>query len=362
MPFRRSHTSASDPDFNRVKLPEGVSEERWNVERDRWQNPRLRALLGSLRLITTAQESNTAILNASPKRLESMWRIVREVADAVRRDLGPVIGFPSVIPELESAREAVAANLAHLELTLLAQIQDLPAHPAEADYDELRRFLCVAIGQLHGFLQDSFGSLMANDPRGRFDADYYLSKEFPRDVEESEWLFTSVTDFDGDVRHVEKERQQLFPRFLEQVAGLRRLPEPHDWAPIESFLRFLSEDFTLSIRKIMSLRAIRLTELELLSHHASEIPVSCRVLLELYESGRLSVNALAAFDTLDGSQAADPPHAGVVSATISSRLLQHARGLDDALRDLGAFIPLWRQGISQRRALAFRFSGGNRSA
>lgn len=356
MSFNRSNLISNDPDFHRVTLPEGVSEEEWCLERDRWQNPRLRALLGSLRRVSGVQESNTAILHSSPKRLMAIWSVVREVAETVRRDLGPVIEFPSAIPELEAARKAVAANFAHLELTLLAQVNDLPEEPRRQKHDDLRRFLCVAVGQLHAFLQDSFGSLMASDPRGRFDADYYLSREFPRDVEESEWLYTSVTSFDDDFRQVENERRRLFPPFFEQAAGHQRIPDPQDWAPIESYLRFLSIDFTANIRSILSLRAIRLTELDLLSHHASEIPITCRVLLELYESGRQSINALAfAQARVDGAQA-DSPHGEVVSASVSGRLIQHARGLDDSLRDLGAFIPLWRQGISQRRALAFRMS------
>ncbi len=356
MPFNRSNLDSKDPDFHRVTLPKGVSEEAWRIERDRWQNPRLRALLGSLRRLSGVQESNTAILHSSPKRLLAIWSVVRKVAEAIRRDLVPIIEFPSAVPELEHAREAVAANLAHLELTLLAQVSDLPEEPPQQQHDDLRRFLCVAVGQLHAFLQDSFGSLMASDPRGRFDADYYLSREFPRDVEESEWLYTSVITFDDDFRHVENERRRLFPPFFEQLVGRQRVPEAQEWAPIESYLRFLSVDFTDNIRKILSLKAIRLTELDLLSHHASEIPITCRVLLELYESGRQSINALAfAQARLDGGQA-ESPHAEVVSASVSGRLIQHARGLDDSLRDLGAFIPLWRQGISQRRALAFRMS------
>ncbi len=356
MPFNRSHVDSRHPDFHRVTLPEGVTEDQWCTERDRWQNPRLRALLSSLRRLSGVQESNTAILHSSPKRLTAIWSVVRDVVHTIRRDLGPVIEFPSAIPELESAREAVAANFAHLDLALLAQVCDLPEEPPPQQHDDLRRFLCVAVGQLHAFLQDSFGSLMASDPRGRFDADYYLSREFPRDVEESEWLYSSVIAFDDDFRQVENERRRLFPPFMEQVAGYQRIPDPQDWAPIESYLRFLSVEFSGNIRKILSLRAIRLTELDLLTHHANEIPVTCRVMLELYESGRQSINALAFAQAGQEGAGANSPHADVVSATVSGRLIQHARGLDDSLRDLGAFIPLWRQGISQRRALAFRMS------
>jgi len=354
MTIKRSNIDGDDPAFDRILLPEGVSGAQWQAEIDRWHNPRLRTLLGSLRKISNVQESNTAILNSSPKRLTAMWAAVREVAATVREDLDPVLNEPSAIPDLELARQGVVANLAHLKLTVLAQVVDLPADPPPAKLDELRRFLCVCIGQLHAFLQDSFGSLMASDPRGRHDSDYYLSKEFPRDVEESEWLYTSVISFDAEFREVEAERRRLFPPFLERIAGRQRIPEPTDWAPVESFLRFISTEFTINLKKVLGLRAIRLTELELLTHHANEIPVTCRVLLELYETGRQAVNALAFAQAKRTGTEFGSPHAEVVSAAVSGRLIPHVRGLDDSLRDLGAFIPIWRQGISQRRALAFR--------
>jgi hypothetical protein len=335
-------------------LPDGVSEQQWHAEMERWQNPRLRTLLGSLRKISAVQESNTAILNSSPKRLVAIWGVVRDVAARVREDLDPVLSEPSAIDQLETAREAVASSLSHLKLTLLAQVDDLPDDPQPSQQDELRRFLCVCVGQLHAFLQDSFGNLMAADPRGRHDADYYLSKEFPRDVEESEWLYTSVITFHAEFKQIESERRRLFPAFLERIAGRQRIPEPRDWAPVESYLRFLSTEFTATLKKVLALRAIRLTELELLTHHANEIPITCRVLLELYETGRQAVNALAFAQAKRTGADLGSPHAEVVSASVSGRLVPHVRGLDDSLRDLGAFIPIWRQGISQRRALAFR--------
>lgn len=351
MELKRSNAIGSSPDFGRGELPEGVSEDQWRLEMERCQNPRLRTLLGSLRRCLGVQESNIAILHSSPKRLVAMWETVREIAERIETDLAPLLSRTSVVPDLETARQAVAANYAHLELTLLAQIKDLPADPPPREHDQLRRFLCVAVGQLHAFLQDSFGSLMASDPRGHHDADYYLSREFPRDVEESEWLYTSVISLDAEFERIESDRRRLFPPFLEGIAGRQRLPEPTDWAPMESFLRFLSTGFTDTLKKILSLRAIRLTELDLLSHHASELPVNCRVLLELYEAGHQILTALSLGDAWPVGSS---PHTAAASATVSSRLIPHLRALDDSLRDLGAFIPLWRQGISQRRALAFR--------
>lgn len=337
-----------------VALPDVVTERQWRREMERWQNPRIRALLGCLRRLDAVFESNIAILNCSPKRLVTMWATLREVVALIRRDLAPLLTEPSAIADLDASRQAVAAGLGHLESTLLVQIDGFPVEVPPQRHDELRRFLCVAIGQLHGFLQDSFGALMASDPRGRHDSDYYLSKEFPRDVEESEWLYASVLALDADFRDVERERQRLIPAFLEHVAGHQRLPEPDAWSGLESLLRHLASDFAARLRRVLSLRAIRLTELELLSHHAVEIPITCRILIELYESGRQSVGALSFVRAVPDREDVRGRLAALLDATLSSRLIPHARALDDSLRDLGAFIPIWRQGVSQRRALAFR--------
>jgi hypothetical protein len=337
-----------------ISLPDGVTEDQWRRELERWQNPRLRALLGCLRRLDPVRESNIAVLNCSPNRLAVMWSTVREVAELVRTDLAPLLAAPSPIPALEASRQSVAVSLAHLEATLLAQADAFPRDAASRHEHELRRFLCVAVGQLHAFLQDSFGSLMASDPRGSHDADYYLSREFPRDVEESEWLYASVLALDADFREIERERRKLFPKFLERVAGLQHLPDPAEWSPMGGFLRRLGVDFSARLRTILLLRAIRLTELELLSHHATEIPITCRVLIELYESGRQAVAALSFARAVPDSGELGARMAKLVDATSSARLMPHARALDDSLRDLGAFIPIWRQGVSQRRALAFR--------
>ena len=360
MKRRFSPTERRGTPLEIITLPDGVTEDQWQRELEGWQNPRLRTLLGCLRRLDGAHESNVAILNCSPARLTVMWATVREVAGLIRADLAPLLVEPSPIPALDASRRSVAIGLGHLDATLFAQIDAFPRDVAARQQHELQRFLCVAVGQIHAFLQDSFGSLMASDPRGRHDADYYLSKEFPRDVEESEWLYASVLALDADFREIERERRAVFPATLERIAGRQHLPDPAEWAAMHAFLHRLGTDFAARLRTILLLRAIRLTELELLSHHATEIPITCRVLSELYESGRQSVSALSFALAAQPSSELGPRMALIVDATVSARLLPHARALDDSLRDLGAFIPIWRQGVSQRRALAFR--GASRPA
>ena len=87
-----------------VALPPGVSTSQWTLEKFRWQNPRIRSLMGCIKMLESVMESNYAILHCSPARLHEIWRQVRQVADMIRADLGALLEYPSVIPELERAR------------------------------------------------------------------------------------------------------------------------------------------------------------------------------------------------------------------------------------------------------------------
>ena len=69
---------------HQVALPPGVSVASWSLEKVRVQNPRIRAYLGSLRLLEQTNESNYAILHCSPGRLLQIWRRVRRVCQIIQ--------------------------------------------------------------------------------------------------------------------------------------------------------------------------------------------------------------------------------------------------------------------------------------
>ncbi|HYN20470.1 MAG TPA: hypothetical protein VE078_05890, partial [Thermoanaerobaculia bacterium] len=82
-------------------LPEGVTALDWALERVNYQNPRIRAFLGCIRLLDGVLESNYALLHCSPERLLDIWRKVRQVADLIRNRLSPLLEVRSKIPILE---------------------------------------------------------------------------------------------------------------------------------------------------------------------------------------------------------------------------------------------------------------------
>lgn len=342
-----------------VKLPKGVSAAEWTREMGRWQNPRIRAFLGTHRILQDVLESNFAILHCSPKRLHEMLATVRSVKQLLRTDIALLLNGPSMIPELDSSRLAVKANLNHIDQTLLSQLDMFPDTVPEEREGELRRFLCVAIGQLHRFLQDSFGALVSADPRANHNADYYLSKEFPRDIEEAEWLYNSVHSLEEHLRKLDRDRPRLLVDVRRRLEQDRRLPTHEEWADTDAYLDRLVESLTPRLREVIGLRGIRIEELELLDHYSTEIPTICRVLSELHESGCEALSRLTSHRrTAPRSTTYGRPEIARLHHTLCNRMIPQLRFLDDYLRDLGVFVPLWRLDISQRRALLLRFAAG----
>ena len=90
----------------------------WPLEKVRWQNPRIRALLGSVRSLERVLESNFTILHCSPTRLLEIWDTVRTVCWVVQTKITPLMEHPSALPDLDeairTARETLSLSLIHI--------------------------------------------------------------------------------------------------------------------------------------------------------------------------------------------------------------------------------------------------------
>jgi len=323
------------------QLPEGVSVADWEAEKSRGQNPRIRTLLGCSGMLEAVHESNQAILNCSPDRLAEIWAMVRHVALVIEEDLLPLLEETSLIPALEGARQRTRSAALVLSTTIVAEIVEMPIEIEQERSRDFRKLLCVALGQLDDFLQDAFAELMANDPRSLHDAGYFLSLRFRRDVEEAAWLIASVDDLDGRLDAYEERRQRLVRGLVERLESSDTLPETDELGSAAELLREIVHDLTRRLKEVAALRGIRFAELEVIDHWALDLPAYCHGLLELWQvtrSGRAEGRAGAA--SWEGA--------------VRARSLELLRALDDLLQDLRAFLPLWRRGISDRRALAFR--------
>jgi hypothetical protein len=330
-----------------VTLPDGVTLADWALERVRWQNPRIKCLLGCYQLLDQVFESNFAILHCSPSHLREVWSAVRQVASTLTGELRPLLSPSSCIPALDDARQAAEMVLAVLDEQLLTRIREMPAEVPEDDADELRRLLCVAIGQLHAFILDGLGQLMAADPRSQHNVDYFLTRKFARDVDEAEWLHTSVARLASYVARLDRDRVARLGAASRTIAATRRLPSPEEWAEVADYLGLLTAGLTPRLKQTLGLRGIRFAELELLDAHSTAIPTRCEVATSLYDAGR------AALDEVAG--AGDPsPLRDRLDRLWSDRLLVELRTIDEHLCDLVAFVPVWLQGIENRRALLLK--------
>lgn len=328
----------------------------WHLEKVRWQNPRIRVLLGSVRSLDRVLESNFAILHCSPTRLLEIWDTVRTVCWVVQTKITPMMEQSSVLPVLDGAIRNARDSLAFLGSEVLTLLEPFPDHPEEAQYSDLRKALCVTIGKLHGVLVDTLGEILAADPRSRHDVDYFLARKFPRDVEESEWLQTSVQRLDSDLTELNTRRHADLGSVIDTMVRSGRLPSPDVWRRVTAFLETVESDLAPKLRTLAGLRAIRFGELEVLQAHASDLPQSCRMVGELYET------AVAVLDSLGSSLGARQGQARSLSAAdaervLCSRILNCLREVEDELRDLATFIPLWLSSIEKRRALMLRPKG-----
>ena len=328
----------------------------WAIEKVRWQNPRIRALLGSVRSLDKVLESNFAILHCSPARLLEIWDTVRTVCRVVQNEITPLMERPSMLPILDEAVQNARETLGFFDREVFAQLERFPDRPEEDQFDELRKILCVSIGKLHGFLVDTLGEILAADPRSQHDVDYFLARKFPRDVEESEWLQTCVLELDIELARLNVRRHDDLGPVIDSMAKTGKLPSSEAWQRLAAFLDALESEFAPMLATIAGLRAIRFGELEVLQTHARDLPEACRVVGELFAT------AGAVLDTLPASEGGDDSRMINVSTpeiekVLCSRILICLRAVEDELRDLSTFIPLWLSNIDKRRALMLRPKG-----
>ena len=325
----------------------------WPLEKVRWQNPRIRALLGSVRSLERVLESNFAILHCSPTRLLEIWDTVRTVCWVVQTKVTPLMEESSSLPELDEAVRNARDTITFLDGEVFAALDRFPVVPEEHQFEDLRRTLCITIGKLHGFLVDTLGEILAADPRSQHDVDYFLARKFPTDVEESEWLQTSVRQLESDLSQLNTRRHDDLGSVIDEMAKSGHLPSSEVWQRLANCLDELESDFAPKLKTIAGLRAIRIGELEVLQAHARDLPMSCRVVGELHATAGATLDKLtASLDGVDNQAAREA--AADVERILCSRIISCLRLVEDELRDMATFVPLWLSSLEKRRALMLR--------
>jgi hypothetical protein len=337
-----------------VELPADITIADWALERRRVQNPRIRSLLGCVRSLESVLDSNYAILHCSPHRLHEIWTRVTQIVELVRSELAPLLAEPSCLPRLESERQNTLMALELLESSVLRELDRFPLDIESGQMMRVRKLLCVSMGKLHAFLQNAFARIVAADPRSRFDADYFLSRRFPLDIEEAEWLWVSVAALRKHLESLHDER--LAHMATAEVLGNDYAPaEDEAWNQLRGFLERIRTDLTPRLREVLSLRGIRFDEMEVLDRYAAELPALCSLVDEIGTLIRSHQRELAALPV------AQDKNRKIVAATqmllqgsTNRKLSSLMIALDERLRDLEAFVPFWLEEIGRRRALMLR--------
>jgi hypothetical protein len=325
----------------------------WTLEKLRWQNPRIRVLLGSVRSLDNVMESNFAILHCSPTRLLEIWDAVRTVCGVVKTKITPLMEQSSALPDLDEAVRNARETLNFLNSEVFAHLDRFPDRPEEHEFDELRKTLCITMGKLHGFLVDTLGEILAADPRSEHDVDYFLARKFPHDVEEAEWLQTSVQRLDNELVRLNARRHSELGSVIDTMARTGHLPSSQAWQGLAAYLEALKADVTPKLESIAGLRAIRFGELEVLQAHARNLPESCRVVGELHTLAGVILGTLTASLDREPGQA-NRRVVAAVEKVLCRRIITCLRVVEDELRDLATFVPLWISSIEKRRALMLR--------
>jgi hypothetical protein len=270
----------------------------------------------------------------------------------MRSELLPTLQAPSVIPSLDVARRHAAASFRALAETVLTELERYDRPLGADQLPEVRKLLCVSIGKIHAFLRDTFGEIVANDPRSRHDADYFLSKRFAQDIEESEWLYSAVYALDELLDGLEKACSAELADSLPRMRKDRMIPPEPEWEQTRKLLDILLNDLLPKLKEVLSLRGIRVNDMESLEAHASNISILCRSLLEVYAVGRDVIEQLKGV----GAKTLDDREQKVKDLmschrVVSGRMVELLTKLQAALRDLAQHIADSKAGIEKRRAL-----------
>jgi hypothetical protein len=297
-------------------------------------------------------DGNYAILHCSPDRLRKIWGQVEDVARLMRSELLPTLEARSVIPSLDEARRRAAAALQALVEGVLAPIErygnSLPAY----QLPEARKLLAVSMGKMHAFLRDTFGDIVANDPRSRHDADYFLSRRFAQDIEESEWLYSSVYELYDLAQGVERACSTELTAILPRMRRERTIPSEPEWERACTILDSIVVDLLPKVKEVLGLRGVRIDDMESLEAQASAISADCRSLVEAHLVGREVIEQLKAGG---GSTLEDWEQSAkdliTCQRVVSGRLIELLTRLHRSVRDLAKQVAAAKAGIEKRRAL-----------
>ena len=210
----------------------------------------------------------------------------------MQAELAPTLTQRSHIPELETARRNAELGFHSLASTVIKDIDAYPARIQDDDLPAVRRLLCLSIGRIYSFLRDTFGEIVASDPRSLHDSDYYLSKRFPQEIDEAEWLYASVEHLNRRLQGIVKMWAGQFHRVSALLSDEQMVPGASAWAEMAAVLQLLTDGLTTHLQEVLALSGIRFDEMEPIDHYAYDVPHDCHSLRDTYALARDTIDRL----------------------------------------------------------------------
>jgi hypothetical protein len=151
---------------------------------------------------------------------------------------------------------------------------------------------------------------------------------------------------------LEKACSAEFADFLPRMRREGMIPPEPEWEQTRKLLDVLLGDLMPKLKEVLSLRGVRVNDMESLEAHASSISTDCRSLLEVYAVGRGVIEQLKEV----GGPTLNEREQRVndlmsCHRVVSGRLTELLTRLQASLRDLAKHIADSKAGIEKRRAL-----------
>ncbi|MEZ5332334.1 MAG: hypothetical protein R2991_09845 [Thermoanaerobaculia bacterium] len=334
------------PGRKQLVLPQGVSEADWASERARTQNPCIRAVLACVRRLEQLDSLNYFILRCSPEQLVQLREKLDGIVTLFEVEGLPRLREPSSIPALGRARRRAERAYSQLRAGDLARLDREPIERSGAG-PEARRALSRTIGKLERYLEDTYGRLMAADPRSRHGEGYFLSKQFARHVRDTETLYGLVFDLDAFLEEQGQSVTRSVSALAETLMRGESPPVRTAWTPVVQFLRSVREDLAPRLAALVVMQGIRFQEARILD----DLGLRLRVLAEVVLEQQVNLSEVE-FRELRADGAGDSQASSRL--VLSQRLARNLRDLDTEYRKLREFVPSWLTNLEARRALMLR--------
>ena len=332
-------------------------------------------LLGFINTIQAISGSNRELLLCSEQKLLVTTRQFLKVCEGLRQFVADLATFHSNIVELEEAREDVKTFFYSHISGSIEEISDLHkiVFAAEAgefssrrtELDSFRKILAKIMGMVRTELQKIFAHLFARDPRNLFRArgtrsqQEILFRQFQRDVEVTEMLYTAVRRLDTYMRGaiIPSDLIQMIAGKIETEKSVVCLFEDETSSFLKDLIDEVQGILLPEINEVLYLDGIWFDEFENIERKArmlADVCLSFRAFFQERQGLRVEIaRQIAPFRDEDANGSKKSLRA-VLDAFDTFETFRYqdvaecVRSIDQILVDLEGTLLQWEKGIAKR--------------